>query len=428
MSEQRTANAIPSVYRVLHSTVQRVAVSIKNLSSNGAFIVAVEEDKQIIVWIGSNCSNDDADLAKTIAETVVKRDFRDNGDDHIPTVVEGEESTDILEQLLDLFWTTSSIYFSKANAKDRKREIINSSASVGLVEEGSTPGTFEFQETAFAHPDAQGVVPRVTFVPIEMKTIAYVNVGDHWDVWCSRAVPDDEVEKVMAFVRSTVASHLALADTAATRQNNILAQYVKLVRQGEESTLFRRPMKIFTDYEPPGKCAPRPDPSPRLHKIASDKMKLHVLTKQAVGAKEPQIQHHHHEEEQESTFGGDLNPIMMAPPRLETPSPAAIQEEEAPQPVDFWSVGPNGSSGAANSTRPTMYESTTRRKHDGSVGFDAHSITPEMLQVIEEANDKPDVRKRVMDDATLNPKSLIGYQVRATNTIKLFWSYVLLHL
>eukprot|EP01032_Pedospumella_encystans_P031843 gene31843-35944_t len=307
MSEQRATNAIPAVYRVLHATVQRVAVSIKNLSSNGAFIVAVEEDKQIIVWVGSNCSSEDAELAKTIAETVVKRDFRDVGDDHIPTVVEGEESTDILEQLLDLFWTTSSIYFSKANAKDRKRELINSSVSVGLVEEGSTPGSFEFQETAFAHPDAQGVVPRVTFVPIEMKTIAYVNVGDHWDVWCSRAVPDEEVEKVMAFVRTTVASHLAIADGAGTRQNNILAQYVKLVRQGDESTLFRRPMKIFTDYEPPGKCAPRPESSPRLHKVASDKMKLHVLTKQAsAGAKD--------EENPESSFGGDLHPVMMAPP------------------------------------------------------------------------------------------------------------------
>jgi len=406
MAEQRTTNAIPAVYRVLHATVQRVAVSIKNLSSNGAFIVAVEEDKQIIVWVGSNCSSEDAELAKTIAETVVKRDFRDNGDDHIPTVVEGEESTDVLEQLLDLFWTTSSIYFSKANAKDRKRELINSSVSVGLVEEGSTPGSFEFQETAFAHPDPQGVVPRVTFVPIEMKNIAYVNVGDHWDVWCSRAVPDEEVEKVMAFVRSTVASHLAIADSAGTRQNNILAQYVKLVRQGDESTLFRRPMKIFTDYEPPGKCAPRPEPAQRLHKVASDKMKLHVLTKQAsAGAKD--------EEHPESSFGGDMHPVMMAPPRLETPSPAAVRDEEEPaQPVDFWSAGPNGSSRAAGSSRPTTYESATRRKHDGSVGFDSHSITAEMLQVIEEANDKPDVRKRVMDDATLNPKSLIGYQVR----------------
>lgn len=412
MSEQRATNAIPSVYRVLHATVQRVAVSIKNLSSNGAFIVAVEEDKQIIVWIGSNCSSEDAELANTIAETIVKRDFRENGEEQIPTIVEGEESTDILEQLLDLFWTTSSIYFSKANAKDRKRDLINSSVSVGLVEEGSAPGTFEFQETAFAHPDPQGVVPRVTFVPIEMKTIAYVNVGDHWDVWCSRAVPEEEVEKVMAFVRSTVASHLALADGAVTRQNNILAQYVKLVRQGEESTLFRRPMKIFTDYEPPGKCAPRTDPSPRLHKVASDKMKLHVLTKQVSGsAKEAEIREDNEEENHaESSFGGDLHPVTMAPPRLETPSPA-VREEEASEPVDFWSAGPNGSGRAANSSRPTLYESPTRRKHDGSIGFDSHSVTAEMLQVIEEANDKPDVRKRVMDDATLNPKSLIGYQV-----------------
>lgn len=419
MAEARATNAIPIVYRVLHSSVQRVAVSIKNLSSNGAFIVVVEEDKQVIVWVGAQCDSEDAELANTIAETIMKRDFRNNDDEAIPTVVEGEESTDVLEQLLDLFWTTSSIYYSKASAKDRKRDLINSSVSVGLVETGSSPDTYDFQETAFAHPDTQGVVPRVTFVPIEMNTIAYVNVGDHWDVWCARAVPDEEIEKVMMFVRSTVASHLSLSDNAATRQTNVLAQYVHLVRQGEESTLFRRPMKIFTDYEPPGKCAPRPDPAPRMRKEADKKTQQQMFAKQAASVVQAQKDARgskQEDEEEESGFGGDLKPVSMAPPKIDThitisDDPEPLSDGEAPEPVDFWSSGPAATGKHNGGGRPVMYESASSKKHNGAVGFDPYSVTPEMLEVIESANDKPDVRKAVVDEAARNPRSLIGYQV-----------------
>jgi hypothetical protein len=334
---------VPLFYRVYRSTVQRVAVSIRNLNSNAAFLVVLEDEKKITLWVGMQCDEEDSELAYKIAETIMKRDFRESEEEPIPSIVEGEETNEVLEPFLDLLWSSINLYYSKATAAERKKALVNSSVSVGLIEPmGRTADVFDFQETAFAHPDSNGLVPRVTFVPIEMKTIAYVNVGDHWDIWCARAVPDNEIERVMVFVRNTVATQLNLIDNAATRQTNVLGQYVHLVRQGEESTLFRRPLKIFTDYEPPGKCAPRPDSAPRMKKDLERKaLKLHLSKGTDSGdAGKNAAQSQDAEEagsakggvlakqDSEYGFGGDAN----APP----PPP----EAQRPTTVDFWSVPP----------------------------------------------------------------------------------------
>ena len=263
---------VPLIYRIYCATTQRVTASVRNLNSHAAFIIIIEEEKQVIIWIGSMCSEDDSDLANNIAETIVKRDFKDMDENSISIVQEGEETADILEPMLDLFFTTVNQYYSKISAAERRKKIINSSVSVGLIEPiPHSIDTFDFLETAFAHPNSKGTVPRVTFAPIEMDTIAYINIGDYWDIWYARGVPSYEIEKVMIFVRNNVATQLNLIDNESTKRINILGQYVHLYRQGEETTLFRRPLKIFTDFEPPGKTAPRPDPAPKMKKIIDQK-------------------------------------------------------------------------------------------------------------------------------------------------------------
>lgn len=421
MAENRTRTVVPVIYRVFHATVQRVAVSIKNLNSNASFLIIVEEDKQVLVWVGHLCEAEDAELANTIAETVMKRDFRDAVEEPIPTVIEGEESNDTLEVMLDIFWSSTNQYFSKASATERRKELINSSVSVGLLETSDTISDFyDFQETAFAHPDSRGVVPRVTFVPIEMNTIAYVNVGDHWDVWCARAVPDSEIEKVMSFVRSTVASHLSLVDNAATRQNNVLGQYVHLIRQGEEDTLFRRPLKIFTDYEPPGKCAPRPDPAPRMRKEV-DKKTQKLLAKQAA-----EVVNAARESKQDDEDGT----VLSGPLAMETSQDgdAALAMEGARSPViDFYSVAPVKDDHRLQSSNddvyPMIHETVTIKDYDGIYGLDPNSVDAEMLRVVETANENPERRKMTVEEAAKNPRTLIGYQVLPPqNLFLVMWS------
>ena len=74
---------------------------------------------------------------------------------------------------MDILCGSSNTYFSKFSSVDRNKEIVNSSVSVGLLERLELiPGSYDFQETAFAHPDSEGKVPRVPFAPIEIAPFA----------------------------------------------------------------------------------------------------------------------------------------------------------------------------------------------------------------------------------------------------------------
>lgn len=347
---------VPLIYRVYRATVQRVTVSMKNFNSNAVFIIVIEEEKRITLWLGSQSEDEDAELAESIAETIMKRDFREGDEEPIPTILEGEEVNDVLEPFLDMMCSTLNQYYSKMAAGERKKALVNSSVSVGYIEPmPRSIDTFDFQETAFAHPDVKGTVPRVPFVPIEMNTIAYVNVGDHWDIWCARAVPDEEIERVMVFVRNTVATQLNLVDNVATRQTNVLGQYVQLIRQGEEGTLFRRPLKIFTDFEPPGKCAPRPDPAPRMKKeverkaaaLLAGKLNKKVDRKDGAGNDNEASGMDSKADEEEEGFAPRQGIAITASQDSFGGGPSSLQDgaEGRRAAVDFWSV-PTGDTAA----------------------------------------------------------------------------------
>jgi len=421
-AEESRKNIHPLIYRVYRQTVQRVNVSIKNLNSHAAFLIVVEEDKQVIAWIGSQCDADDTELANNIGETILRKDFREMDEEEIPNIVEGSEPSELLEVVLDVFWSNVGVYFSKASAKDRRKPLTNSSVSVGLLEPVSwAADVYDFQETAFAHPDSHGTVPRVSFVPIEMETVAYVNIGDHWDVWFARAVPEKEIEKVMEFIRNTVANQLSLADNTFTRQNDVLAQYIFMVRQGEEGTLFRRPLKIFTDYEPPGKCAPRPEPAPRVKK---GKVKAKTPSITSADA-EPAV-------DLGGSAGADKGPLedkakksLTIDPNLPPDAPDSTSAGAAP--ANFWApvkneTNPNdvvlgappafgNSVVQLGETGVLSNETVEIDDKDGLFGLDVDIITPGMLKVVETENENPEKRQATIDRSVTDPKHLIGYQV-----------------
>ncbi|KAJ1440486.1 hypothetical protein B484DRAFT_391312, partial [Ochromonadaceae sp. CCMP2298] len=254
------------LYRVYKGNTQRLNTNLKSLNSHAAFLVVLEEEKLIYVWIGSLCRPEDAALTNEIGEAVLSKDFQsENDEDEIPNLLEGSEAPDLLEAMLDILWSTKELYNSKNAVKQRRLPVVNSSVSVGIIERAAWSDTYDFQETSFAYTDSYGTLPRVTFAPISASTVAYVNTGDHWDVWFARAVPWQEIERVIIFLRNTVAEHLALPDNAFTK-TVYLPQYIVIVRQGREGTLFKQGLKLFTDFEPTSKAIMRPEPAPRMKK------------------------------------------------------------------------------------------------------------------------------------------------------------------
>lgn len=377
---------VATIYRVYKGSVQRVLLNIKSINSHAAYLITIRSERQVFAWIGSNCESADVDLVNELGVNVLTKDFCQDDIITIPVMREGSENSELLEIMLDLFWTNSSTYFSKKSVQERKSALINNSVSVGIIEPVTwLSGTYDFQETAFSHPDNTGKVPRLTFAPIEMNTVAYVNIGDHWDIWISRAVSKEEEEKVVEYVRQTVAIQLQLPDNAS--KDEMLDQYIKVIRQGEELTLFRRPLKIFTNFEPKDKCAPRPIPAPKLKKD-----NFNAATSEE------------EKKEEEENF---IKENFVQP----TIQDNAFEEDKDEQFVDFWSIDPH----AYGNTKPndTKPEETVIPivSSNNTLGIDINKVTVEMFDFLENLNCTPEQRKTVIDDSAANPSSLIGYQV-----------------
>jgi len=66
--------------RVYLSTVQRVKVDVKELSSYASFIILLSSSKTILVWVGRSCSAVDRNLAETIAFDSLRNDFDKTGE------------------------------------------------------------------------------------------------------------------------------------------------------------------------------------------------------------------------------------------------------------------------------------------------------------------------------------------------------------
>ena len=403
------------MYRVYKGTVQRVPLSIKSLNSHAIFLVILPDERQVIGWVGTDCDSADSELARQVGNTVMMKDFLMKEQPELPLIYENNEPNKLLEIMLDLLWSSPTSYFSKLNAADRKHKLTNNSVSVGLIEKitWGEDGGYDFQETAFAHPDNLGTVPRVTFVPIEINTVAYVNTGDQWDIWIARGVETEDEQNIISFVESSVIDQLALGSSAFKK--DILSQYIKIVRQGEEHTLFRRPLKIFTDFEPPGRTAPRPEPLPKVRK--ERKKKAGSLQKRATLADDAGIA--------ESKGGGDPSKSSGA---------GGGGDEDAPNPnaLDFWAPPPgqgDTEDGDAHNNvslldmgdlAPRIDTSSKRfgggrgggGDEDALTGRDVNVVTAGMLKVAEGYNINPEQRRAAVEDAARNPSSLIGYQVR----------------
>eukprot|EP00601_Ochromonadales_sp_CCMP2298_P000721 CAMPEP_0173179146 /NCGR_PEP_ID=MMETSP1141-20130122/5948_1 /TAXON_ID=483371 /ORGANISM="non described non described, Strain CCMP2298" /LENGTH=323 /DNA_ID=CAMNT_0014101753 /DNA_START=93 /DNA_END=1061 /DNA_ORIENTATION=+ len=260
------------LYRVFNLSVQRVLLSAKSLRREAAFVFVDYGKSEAVSWVGAAASPQDDALARELALKIMRKDLNepDATEEEVPCVHEGKETEEDLEAIVGLLNVTSVTFYGRMVAAEKRRPFENATVCVGLLEAVSwATDVYDFKETEREVVDSAGAAPRATFVPIEMGTVAYVNTGDFWDIWVSRAVSHDEAAKVVKFVKNVVTAALAEAKVGGQGgvTEAILNQHVVMVRQGEETIPFRRALKIFTDFNPPGKCLPKPPSTSKSSKV-----------------------------------------------------------------------------------------------------------------------------------------------------------------
>jgi len=416
---------IALLYRMYKGTVQRVLLSLDALNSSAGYLVVVKRDKRAFCWIGSKCETDDKEAIKEIGWKVIARDFKTNEllhDDEtqnaIKVITEGEEERSTSDSkpefvmLLDLLWTNTTFYYSKLQVNNRQKALHNSPISVGYIGLSSSRSNkmdsrssilrsigandpYRFVETTFAHPDATGSVHRITFVPIEADTIAYVNVGDIWEVWIADLVSPDEEDKAIKFISDKVASLLQLPFNAT--RTEILKQYIQVIHQGDESYMFKHSFKKFTSFN--ARIAPRP------------------ISNSALNQKEKEAENNDDDDEEDKQEGADGDDDDDEEEEKEK---GAYDAEQ-----DFFRSLPSSSRTAvlepelqvvnlvnlSKPMAPNMIPVLTIFKLLRVQKVDSSKVTEDMFAIKEGAQVSMTDRRNIIMATAMDPSSLIGYQV-----------------
>jgi len=430
------------------NTIQRVLLSIDSLNSNAAFLIVVHNEKKVFSWIGSNCDTSDIDNVNDLGVTVLKRDFFHNDIITIDMIREGEEKKNLLENMLDLCWSNSSSYFSKISIRSRKETITNNPVSVGIIEPSTVLNdTYDFNETNFTHPDDNGKVSRLSFVSIEMNTIAYVNIGDHWDIWIARGVTKEKEIKVIDYVKYKISLTLQLNDNNdidIELKNLLLSQYIDVIHQGEEHTLFRRALKIFTNYEPKGgtgvvetSSSQKYNKNDYKYDSKKDDYNDNNITFNMIGNDSNKIIDNKNKNllttktsQKYDTFDSSSNKKLSVNPQFNNEQVEILSTiPHNDYSINFWAFKPTSNKKDDNNYNNSSFSTDTTtivaspvvnipyqpieqyNISTKSVGINESFITSNMFDMIEDLNIKPLERKKIIDLAMNDPSSLIGYQV-----------------
>lgn len=246
----------PMLFRIFAGTLQRQIPEYTSLNTHAAYLIVLDEEAQIVAWIGTLCSELDRTHAFQAAKEIMLRDFGENITEDIPTVYENDELDELVEAVLETLNCDYDTYISKSVAADRKEDIENETVSVGkLVPAARKPGEFEMQEVSFGHPNADGSVPRVDFVPIERDTLAYIIIGRQYDLWIARGVDETIQQQAVAFMERLIDRDV-FGEVALVMDRSRFLHHLQVVFQGEERYAFRRPLKLFTNFEPVGRTVP----------------------------------------------------------------------------------------------------------------------------------------------------------------------------
>lgn len=404
----------PLLYRVFQGTLQRQISSFTSLNSKAVYLILLDNESQIVAWVGSLCSDSDRELAFQMAKEIIVRDYGESVPEEIPAVYEDDEVDELFEAVLETLNTTYGAYSSKAAVAERRGHIENATVSVGILQPSlDRPGDFDTQEKSFAHPDSEGTVPRVDFVPIEKDTLAYIVIGHQYDLWIARGVDENVQQEAVAFMEHWIDTNV-FNETSVTSKDRYL-QHLQVVYQGEERFAFRRPFKIFTDFEPSGQT---------LSKVASTllpipeeedgSMAANTAANAAGNTAANAITNRPAIPAQKSA----RLPVTFSEFRLEDDNLAAsfmhrYDEEEETAPTNFWNdVQP------AQAQKNVLFGEYVPKDEDYApptklrmtMGAKNH-LQPEQFEILEHENLGIVDRKDLVMRAKHEPSALLGWQI-----------------
>jgi hypothetical protein len=381
----------PFMYRIYRESVQRCPLSFKSLNTNASFIIVSDKERLVFVWEGSRASEKDKQLTLELALDILKRDLNETAatNEDIIHIVEGNERHAFLLEMLRVMSFKESDYRSKIARVDRAKDLgDNSEIVVGTIERRSD-GDFEIMTTGHQEVNEEGVMPRINFPPIlSPSSIIVVQVGDFWDLWISRgAEKEPDLEKdVKAYITKKITQrHADDPDMNAF----FALEYIHIVRQGCERVLFRRHFKIFTDYEPPDRSIPWVPPSRKMdeedesataQKALFDALNINDTLLMDDGATDT-VQ--------------SVNPFLLPVPRF-----APVEAKEG----DDYEEG----------DEPDEEEKAEMAREEARRTEGRRLCTKDMLVFNEEACVSPDERLSLLAESSINPRILMGWQVRAT--------------
>lgn len=418
----------PTLYRIYKATVQRQAPTYRSLSSHAAFLILLDSESQVLGWVGSQCSEEDVQLLQELGIDVMTRDYSHPNVKTIPIVYEQDDPNALLEALLDIFEIDGSIYSNKLTATERRKTIENSSVSIGLIIPPKNLrdfNLFELKETSYAHPDLNGMVPRIPFPHLEKNSIVYMNIGDQWDLWFAKGCKQNVIDLAIKFIENLIETQLSrtigvgfngndhgikspnsAADANATLKALVL-QYLQITNQGEERQCFRHPLKIFTDFEP----------FDNVETILAHRQEQFDQEAKKNG----DFEHRPQDNLQIRRDVNELNRNQGSEPDM---SPVIARDN-----TNFWAN--NGSPSKLNnftspanankSGNPLYGDSNTPKNFFSDRPTiqvnDADAITPALLQLEEAANIPLQQRRAVIEESINNPDVLLGWQVNTSSFI-----------
>lgn len=443
----------PLFYRIYKSTVQRQLVDMKALNSHAAYLIVLDDERQVLGWVGSSCEEQDVEILQDLAKDVMTRDYGDDQTDEIAIIYEKFDTTSpLLESMMDMLNSSSTAYFAKSAISERRKLIENNPISVGIVEplhENSSNEkeitSFDLRETSFAHPDPRGAVPRVAFSPLETDTLVYLTIGDQWDLWIARGVANDVIDASIAFLENIIESQLS--EILPNFDRDMIKQYLQVTYQGEERVCFRRPLKIFTDFEPPGKTIEKEK------KIAESGIKQAIerrLNDRKASRKFSSFFNDIRMEAETYDENDPDNPnnannssnrkvsfFQSSPNLVTTPmNNSSSQHHIGPLPdrVDFYQDVTPAMALEANCAFLEKLPENVQQKHTdimSSIQFeeqqlpeivadDVHAITGDLVHLIDAQNIGIAERKELINKSVVYPNVLLGWQVSIHFTILSF--------
>ena len=222
----------PFLFRVYRGTIQMMDMDLDTLNSNAVFILTCDEDRRVVIWAGSKCSDADSEEADSLALKILQKEYGSRSAEEVPTVYEDAEEE---EQELFLYFLSKleggdeRTYLSKKTQFHRSLELENLQMTVCTIDKSPLTLRYKINERGAYDPDDDGKIARVSFPPIELSTMVLVNFGNRqWYLWISRGVAAQDEYRAKSLLIADVRERLNIRDGDLLAQLGDLAVGTKV--------------------------------------------------------------------------------------------------------------------------------------------------------------------------------------------------------